>query len=352
MEEDDLIAQVKLNCNISDAKSWGFYSICGLLLRLRELYRSEHSLMPWDAIPQTEISEWIGSREKDWERLGEDDLHEMEIDERRYDPFAVHEINIALKSHGLLYGGGYGMFHKPTFFLALRSDERELYDYHIYYAGRELCRDISASVAMLQGRCIFIRQEQINLLLWEKLAESKARRFRGFLEEAFSSYGVERREELSGALQEKIRTISRDITDLFLFHEIGEAFEDDRSEEWLSILDTTQDKWTEIYLRGIKDLLADTSEKGPLQFIMNRKNVGLMNFYMALILGIRKELFPEMIDAFGRFTVNGDWSLIEEARSEGYRKASGLKSEILSLAGGRTEIIKDYLKTRKKGGWR
>ncbi len=57
-----LITSVKRNCNISDAKYWGFYSLCGFLLRLRELYRSEKGMRPWERINQEEISEWISDK--------------------------------------------------------------------------------------------------------------------------------------------------------------------------------------------------------------------------------------------------------------------------------------------------
>ena len=37
---DTFIKQVKLNCNVSDAKFWGYYSICGVLMRYREFRKS------------------------------------------------------------------------------------------------------------------------------------------------------------------------------------------------------------------------------------------------------------------------------------------------------------------------
>jgi len=42
-----LACQIKHNCNISDARYWGMYSLCGLLLRLRELYKVEKGIRPW-----------------------------------------------------------------------------------------------------------------------------------------------------------------------------------------------------------------------------------------------------------------------------------------------------------------
>lgn len=40
-------AQVARNCLVADAHRWGYFSLCGLLLRLRDLYKREAGLEPW-----------------------------------------------------------------------------------------------------------------------------------------------------------------------------------------------------------------------------------------------------------------------------------------------------------------
>jgi Family of unknown function (DUF6866) N-terminal domain/Family of unknown function (DUF6866) C-terminal domain len=353
MNLERLIAQVKLNCDISDARYWGYYSICGLLLRLRELFRSEHSLMPWDSIPEKEIAEWISRKERSWEELASEDFHPIEIDGIVYEPFEVYEINSVIRRFGLVYGGGLGGLNKPTFFLARRLSESEKADYHVYYAGTELCRDLSAYVAMLQGRCIFLREERIIELLWEKFHELSGKRFGGALSDAFALYGIGGSEAGSQAmLHERIRDVSSDLSEIFLLHEAGEAYEDEQSDEWLGIIRFNKDRWTEFYLRGIKDLLADTSDIGPLREIIEKKKTRLLGFYIALMDGIRKELFPEVIAAFREVSEHEDWLQIEEARHKGYRRAKGLMRDIIALAArGESDKIRGYLEKRKKAGW-
>jgi len=353
MDRERLIAQVKLNCDISDAGYWGYYSICGLLLRLRDLYRSEHSLMPWDPIPEKEIAEWISMKERSWDELAGMSFHPIEIGGTVYDPFEAYEINRVLKEFGLVYGGGFGAFRKPTFFLAKLLSEGGVADYHVYHAGNELCRDLSASVAMLQGRCIFMREDRILELIWEKLFEIKGKRFGGALKEAFASYGIGVAERPSAMLLERLKSLSSELSGIFLLHEIGEAFEDEHSDEWTGIIHHNKDRWSEFYLRAIKDLLADTSEMGPLRAIYEKKGRGLLGFYIAFMDGIRKELFPEILTAFQCFCENENWSLIEEARRNGYRRAAGLMKEIVALAAqGDHEMIRGYLERRKQSGWR
>jgi len=350
MDIERLVEQVKLNCNISDAGFWGYYSICGMLMRLRELYRSEHSLMPWDPVPKDDISEWIASREALWSELEDEELRTLEVEGEKYDPFEVEKLNAALDGHGLVYGGGYGRFNKPTFFLSRLESKREIHNCRVYYTGRELCRDLSTSVAMLQDRSIFIRLEPLRSLLWDKFRELQGRRFGGALKEAFSLYGIDKTEGAE-EIHEKIETLSSEISEILLLHELGEAFENERSDDWLDVLSHTSDRWSEFYIRGIKDLLADTSEMGPIKSIVERRQRALLCFYIVLLDGIRKELFPEMMNAFQHFAESNDWSVIEEARRTGYKRAVELMKALLGAwkesgePGAVRAVIKDYLES-------
>lgn len=330
MDIEKLKEQIKLNCTISDARFWGYYSICGLLMRLRELYRSEKNLMPWDETPREGIAEWIAATEAQWKSLEHETFRPLEVGGVMYDPFDVDGLNSLLNREGFVYGGGYGRFNKPTFFLAKLDRKREVYDYLVFYSGKELCRDLSTSAAMLQGRCIFMRLEALKTMLWDKLHELRGRRFGGLLKEAFSSYGIEGKES-SEELNAGIDALSLEISELFVLHETGEAYEDEHSDEWFEILNGNTDRAAEFYVRGVKDLLADTSEKGPLGYIIDERKNFLLNFHMAFLDGIRKEIFPEMTDAFQKFSDSGEWSLLEDARRAGYRRAEELRAHIIRL---------------------
>jgi len=330
MDIERLKEQIKFNCNVSDAKFWGYYSICGLLMRLRELYRSEKNLAPWEITPKQGISEWIAATEAQWKNLEHAAFCSIEVGAASYDPFDVDGLNAVLSREGLIYGGGYGRFNKPTFFLAALERKRELYDYSVYYSGKEFCRDLSTSVAMLQGRCIFMRLDALKILLWDKFMELGGKRYGGLLKEAFSSCGIEGH-ETPEELSDRIEALSSEVSELFVRHEAGEAFEDEYLDEWLQVLSQNADRASEFYMRGVKDLLADTSEKGPLEYIIEDRKRYLLNFHMAFLDGIRKELFPEIRDAFQRFTENGEWALLEDARRAGYKRAQELRASILGL---------------------
>lgn len=344
MDISDLKEQVKLNCTISDARFWGYYSICGLLMRLQELYRSEKALMPWEGIPKERMSEWIASREAEWSSLETKALQPLKIGEKVYDPFEVDRLNAYLNPYGFTYGGGYGRFNKPTFFLGEFESKHERGDYLVHSSGKEFCRDLSTSVAMLQGRCIFMRLEPLKTLLWDKFQELQARKFGGVLKEAFSSCGIEAPQPPE-ELYHKIETLSAELSELFILHETGEAFEDEYSDQWLEMLSRNRDRATEFYARGVKDLLADTSERGPLKYIIGNKKRALLNFFVVFLDGIRKEISPEILTAYQRFVECADWSLLEGARRVGYARARDLLERIVCLwKEGKAENIGAFIK--------
>ena len=110
--------QILDNCEISDAQHAGLYSTCGLALRLRDLYKWEHRLNPWEEKDSSEILDWIGEKETLWEKLADAKHTPITIGGKDYDLFDTHGINANLEPDGIFYGAGYAFSLKPTFFLA------------------------------------------------------------------------------------------------------------------------------------------------------------------------------------------------------------------------------------------
>jgi hypothetical protein len=329
MDLEGIIRQVKLNCTISDAKFWGYYSVCGLLMRMRELYLNEHSLMPWDNAPADEVSRWVSGREAQWGMLENDQLHDIAVGKRLYSPFDTNTLNLLLEDSKLVYGSGYAMFNKPTFFIANLIETREILDYRVCFTEHELCRDLSAYAAMLQGRCIYIRYDVIKAIIFDRFQTMRARRYGGVAEEMFRHYGIKKSDVLSHGLIGGFGDMANAISALFVRHEVGEAYEDNGSEQWAGILLSCNDKHSELYLRGIKDVIADTSDMGPLREITAAGDRPLLYAYVALLDGLRKELFPMIGNAFQRFVDTGEWAAIEGARERGYKQAKEWTESVL-----------------------
>ena len=117
-EINEIARQVLTNCMISDANNAGMYSICGLALRLRDLYKWENGLPPWEERDPSEVLEWIEAREIQWEQHSEDEFGPITIGGKSFDPFDTAGINALLEPQNWFYGAGYAHSLKPTFFLA------------------------------------------------------------------------------------------------------------------------------------------------------------------------------------------------------------------------------------------
>lgn len=332
MNIDTVISQVKRNCNISDARFWGEYSICGLLLRLRELYRSERGLKLWEGIPHKEISEWMSEREVIWKELQDKDLEDIVIGETAYGPFEVARINTTLEKENLIYGAGYGLRMKPSFFLADLVSKRTVDGYVVYIAGGEYARDLADYPAMTQDGVIFARVDTTRLLLWGRFEELRVRGPKSSLAFAFSRYGITPDEEPSEDVDRKVSLVALSEVETYIHHEMGEAIEGERlGDEWKNLLLDLSGRKAEFFSRGVKDLLSDTSERGMIKYIIENRKEGSLGFYIVFIGGYRKLLFPEIVKAFEKFVESGDWELIEDARKAGYKKAREYAERLLSI---------------------
>jgi hypothetical protein len=316
---DNIAAQVLKNCCISDSRHAGLYSVCGLALRLRDLYKWEKRLDPWMEKESSEILEWIGEKEIQWEQVAENDFEEISIDGEKYDPFDVEGINAVLEPKGLIYGAGYVHSLKPTFFLAYLEDKMEIEDYTVYILGRELARDLFTVPALSQENCILVRKESAKLFLWDQIffiKESGRKALRFGLE----NYGLKMQDpEL---IHRNLARISAAELHTYIYHEVGEirdtVFQRDI---WREIIATFPHTPTELLARTVKDILADTNEHGTLQYIVRERKTASLAFYVAFLDGLRKELFPQIIDAFQNFSRTHQWPLIDKAISDGHDMA-------------------------------
>ncbi len=321
--------QIKHNCNISDATYWGYYSICGLLMRMRDLYRNEYSMMPWDSIENSSISPWIEKRESLWQSLEGRDFEKITINSMQYEPFDAVSIQKALSGSNLVYGAGYSLFGKPTFFLAEAERVEKIDGFSVYYTFTELCRDLATHPAMQSGNSIYIRRGPLLSNLWTRFLDLKGRRFGGALREAYSSYGLRPDTNLD-LVKETLIRISRDITDILLYHEIAEARESFHIQTWLNILISCNDLKVELYLRTLKDIIADTSPHGPLNKIIKEEDERLLNFYIILAERVHRTVAPEIINVYQDFKSQRNWKRVDEIRYTVYQSALNIYNEIIS----------------------
>lgn len=322
---DELVPQVKGNCLISDARFWGRYSLCGLLLRLRELYRFEKGLEADEVVDRQDIARWIGSTEALWEEMKEREFSPITVGSRVFGPFDAEGVNSAINRHGLLYGAGYGIFLKPSFFLADLDAVETADGLTVYTAGKEYARDLSLHPAMLQADTVIARKHAAHMLINEKFEEFRAMKKGGALALAFSSYGID-----DASTPGDLRRMAEAELRSFVRHELGEAFETGQlGRSWTGMLASLAAGKTSVFLRSVKDVLADASERGPLRHIIARERTGSLAFYVASLSGFRKALAASLEEAFREFTETGQWEAMETARGQCYQRTRAIADELL-----------------------
>jgi len=332
---ESIALQVKHNCNISDAKFWGYYSPCGLLLRMRDLYRIEHTMRPWDTVEHKLILRWIDEREQLWHEIEAFDFQDITIDGETHAPFDIENINAVLSRYGYLYSAGYGNRLKPLFMLAELSGTRSLGDFNVFVSGREIARDLSIAPAMTRGKMIFARQETMGLFFWDRFEEMKAMKGRSALHRAFREYGITKEGAQtipSGNLVARFDSMINEEILTYIHHELGEASQRKKfGSWWKDLLLKIPRSRAEFFLRSLGDVLADTCPSGMLSHIIKNKKAGSLGFYVSFLTGFRRTVFPGMAPAYEEFSKTGNWGLIEKARTEGYEQAHSYSEQLKQM---------------------
>jgi hypothetical protein len=328
-EYHTITRQVLRNCSISDARYAGLFSICGLALRLRDLYKWEKGLEPWVEKNASEIAEWIGEKENTWDELSQTEFVKITISGRSYDPFDAGSINGAIEPHGLLYGAGYAYGLKPSFFLAPIECIKEIDGHRIYILGRELARDLLTTPALSQNKRILIRRQSAKFFLWDNIFFIK-KSGRQALNFALESYGL--KEPYLADLHHHLEKIFDDEIGTYIYHELGEIKDTifDRT-IWQEVIAALPNTPVELLVRAVKDLLADTNEYGTLRYITSNRKAASLALYIAFLDGIRKLLFPELTAAFKEFAITRNWMVIEQAVLKGFSTAKHYAETICSI---------------------
>ncbi len=325
--------QVQANCDVSDANYAGLYSLCGLLLRMRDLFKWEQGLHPWQEPEPGDLLEWVDDREQRWEAIRANDLEPLALGSERFGPFDMAAINRRLRPLGLVYGAGYVLGMKPSFFLGEVSASRTRGALLVDIVDRELARDIYMTPAMRQGNQIFARQSAMLFFLWDQVQEMRPSA-RDALSYALDQYGLDAQamRRCPAELGPELHRVAGQEIETWIYHEVGEVHEDAfDGQVWHEIVSTYCNSPIEIFARVTKDLLADTHSEGLLGHIICHRIRSSLGFYVSFMRPFTQAVFPEMAEAFRAFRPSGDWSVIEAARSHGHAKARASAVQLAAI---------------------
>ncbi len=356
MDMTRLLRQVLHNCDVSDARHAGIYSVCGLAMRLRDLYKWEQGLPPWREDEAARVLEWIGAKEQLWESLMEADYERLTVDGQWFEPFDTRAINAALGPCKLFYGAGYAHSMKPTFFLAQIEGQETIAGHKVLHLGREHARDLLTLAAFNQDGQVVLRGEAARMLLWDQIAYL-SNSGRKALDFALRACGLP--DTGTRSIRENFDNILEVQRQIYLRHEIGELEETvfDR-QIWRQILGDYPHTAVELLARTLKDLLADTGPRGALTHLLDQRDEAALGLYLAFGHGMIRQLIGELICAFDAFEQDRRWpGLIAAARSVRHKAAShAARVTTLYLEGRKArekesarKAIEDYLQRHITG---
>ncbi len=329
LDLQSLTQNIQHNCHISDAQFAGNYTMCIFLLKMRGYYRWEKGIPLSQPLPRSEIGDWLTAREEYWEELRELPLSPVVLNTQSFDPFDSKSINEILNPQGYVYSGGIGIFHKPYFFLGKLEKKETCKNVTHLVSSKEYARDLAAPPAMLLGETVFVRKESLRTVIWERIDEWRLKNNQDTpMARALACYNFEVRQntELETILDE----ITENELEVVLLHETGEA----RARlllgtQWEDLLHALPRSNAEFITRAVRDNLADCLITLPT--LIETENTPSLHFYFANFNGMRKELFPEALEAYQYWLDSGSLSALGDVCQNGVQHWTTIAEKILNL---------------------
>lgn len=290
---------VQSNCDRVDSENAQSFGLCIYLLRMWDYYRWWHGLPLSAVVPNEEILPWIGDVEEYWESLEGSAFNDLFIGGERFNPFQTSEINDVLNPVGWVYSGGFSYGGIPMFYLAELEKIDKVQGFKVIISGREISRGLYGFPAAVQDRTILIRREALQNMIWSRYDEWQFSKRDNSMGRALAFYDFngDPKQSLSLMVDSEINTL--------ILHEVGEGIlKNQYGEDWGEMLIEFSHSRTEIIARAVKDLAADCMITLPALIEDNR--LSSIHFYFANFSDMRKELYPELLDAYKEWVDGAD----------------------------------------------
>ncbi len=332
-EKLQLVHDVQFNCDISDARDHGIYSMCSMILKLRNLYKWEQQIEPWSEPEPADLLDWVDRKEKYWLELSERSFRPLTILGKQILPHDLRLVNQALNQGNLLYGAGHGRSMKAVFFLADILETRVVEGCTVHILGTERAKEMASPVALVQDGVVVIKKESLRYFFWDQLQEMRSSR-KSSIRHFLSHYGLLKDGSLDQArFRSGLDFIVEQELDLFIYHEIGEILETTLSNDvFQNIIARFPSSVVEFVCRAVKDSLADTHPHGLLASVIRDRKSSSLGLYLGFLDGMREKIFPEVKTGWEIFEQSGDWDFIEQARSAGREKFLIIAATIREIA--------------------
>ncbi len=324
VELSRLIETVQHNCDISDARFAGDYTLCTYLLKMREYFRWRHDIPCGERVATQEVGAWVARKEAQWEKLETAELSPLQWAGTDWDPFQVDEINEWLLPLGYAYAAGEGRYAKPYFVIAETLSREATDDYRLLILGHEHARELVAPPAMAQARTIYVRRECLRRMLWEHVEEWRWRKRENAMARAIDHYGFDL------DLAEALERMTDNEMEAVILHEIGEVVAGDLvGAPWNDMLLEISRTTAEILARSVRDLLADCLSALPA--MLESENRASLHFYFANMTPARSDMFPSLERAYKAWVDCGELGPLKRTVREGRQHWQGVANEMVAL---------------------
>lgn len=333
LEKKQFVKDVQYNCDVSDARDHGIYSMCSMILKLRNLYKWEHRIEPWSEPEPSDLLEWVDEKEKYWQGLSEESFRPLKILDKEILPHNLDLVNGVLNHGNLLYGAGHGRSMKAVFFLADILEKRLVEGCTVYILGTERAKEMASPIGLVQDGVVIIKKESLRYFLWDQIQEMRSS-CRSSIQHVLNHYGLLNNGGLDHrALQERLDYIVDEELNLFIYHEIGETLETTFSSDiFQNLIGRFPGSIVELVCRAVKDILADTHPSGLLAYTIREKKDSSLGLYLGFLDGMREKLFPEIKQHWHYFLDSNDWDHIEQARSTGRSRFLAIARDLDEIA--------------------
>lgn len=319
---------VQRNCHIADARFASDYTLCVYLLKMREYYRWEQRLPYGTRISSEAVGDWLTARETFWETLEDETFQPVEIDGQTFDPFDADAINQVLHDDRLVYSAGYGNMAKPLFMLARLERSFEQDGNAVFITTEEYARDLVAPPAMSLDGKMFIRQESLRRMLWERYEEWRWNRPDNAMARALRCYDFDK--DLDAALD----NMTQHETDVLIWHEIGEIEAGKQlGAGWEEMLASLPRSRLELMARAVRDHLADALSTLPA--LLQQEHAASLHFYFGNLSGMRKQIYPALLQAYHHWVECGDLADLQQQVEAGRHHWLQVAGELMQLHEGR-----------------
>ncbi len=319
-----LVAAVQANCNLSDARHARNMTLCTYLLEMRELYRWERGAALTASLPRADVAAWLSGREALWDALASEDYLPLPLGDGRVDPFDAATVNAALVPRGFVYGAGIGRFGKPQFFVGelVRDEWRD--GARVLVARREYARDVAPAPAAYRDDTIYVRQDALARMLGEKAEAWARKRSAGALESALEAH------DFAGDPERALAAMAEAETETLILHELGErAAGRELGPGWERMLAGFGRRSAEVFARAARDHLADCAATLPV--LLERGARASIHLWFAGLDGLRRELAPRLVAAYGGWRRGDDAAGLRAAVAAGETHWRGVCARVLAL---------------------